>query len=127
MGDFSLHKRKTSAYLPLNEPLSAVSRKFSAYFTLAGYSIRTRHYIQTREAPQNGTFCTYIQTPFWIYTIKWVIHKTRRRKNEAQFRRLRINAKLHGDSETRAIHKKLPQMCKGDRQSLNRSSLQKAV
>jgi hypothetical protein len=64
MGDFSLHKRKTSAYLPRNELHSAVSRKFSAYFTLAGYSIRTRHRIQTREAPHNETFCTFIQMPF---------------------------------------------------------------
>ncbi|WP_179602629.1 hypothetical protein [Neobacillus driksii] len=33
-------KRKTSAYLPLNELRSAFNRKFSAYFTFAWYSIK---------------------------------------------------------------------------------------
>jgi hypothetical protein len=36
MGDFSLIKRKTSAYLPRNELHSEFNRKISAYFIFAG-------------------------------------------------------------------------------------------
>jgi hypothetical protein len=42
MGDFALIKRKTSAYLPRNELHFAFNRKISAYFTVAGYSIKDK-------------------------------------------------------------------------------------
>ena len=42
MRDFALHNRKISAYLPQKELYSAFIRKISAYFTLAGYSIKDK-------------------------------------------------------------------------------------
>ena len=42
MGDFALHNRKTSAYIPRNEHHLAFNRKISAYFTFAGYSIKDK-------------------------------------------------------------------------------------
>jgi hypothetical protein len=42
MGDFALHKRKSSPYLPRNELHSSSNRKISVYFTCAGYSIKDK-------------------------------------------------------------------------------------
>ena len=37
-----MHKRKTSAYIPLNKLHSILNRKISAYSTFAGYSIEDK-------------------------------------------------------------------------------------
>jgi len=42
MGDFSLHKRKNSLYLPRNELHFAFNGKISAYFIFVGYSINDK-------------------------------------------------------------------------------------
>ena len=42
MGEFALHNRKTSAYIPRNELHSAFNRKISAYFTFAGYPMKDK-------------------------------------------------------------------------------------
>jgi hypothetical protein len=42
MGDFVLHNRKTSPYLPRNKLHSSSNRKISAYLTFAGYSIKDK-------------------------------------------------------------------------------------
>jgi hypothetical protein len=42
MGDFALHKRKTSAYFPRNEHHFAFNRKISAYYTFAGYPVKAK-------------------------------------------------------------------------------------
>ena len=42
MGDFALHSRKTSPYIPRKELHSAFNRKISAYFTFAGSSIKDK-------------------------------------------------------------------------------------
>jgi hypothetical protein len=62
MGDFSLIKRKTSAYLPRNELYSAFNRKISAYFTFAGYSIKVQDifFILNKETRQLGEFYFFI-------------------------------------------------------------------
>ncbi|WP_222127385.1 hypothetical protein [Bacillus sp. X1(2014)] len=39
-GEFALHNRKTSPYLPRNELHSVSNRKISAYFTSAVYLIK---------------------------------------------------------------------------------------
>ncbi|MEH7179725.1 hypothetical protein, partial [Neobacillus vireti] len=49
MGDFSLHSRKISAYLPRNEHHSAFNRKISGYFIFAGYSIKDKDILFKRE------------------------------------------------------------------------------
>ncbi len=50
MGDFPLHKRKTSPYLSRNELHSEFNRKISAYFPTAGYSIKDKtSYLKGRE------------------------------------------------------------------------------
>jgi hypothetical protein len=64
MGDFSLIKRKISAYLPQNELHSAFNRKISAYSIFAGYSIKDKtSYKAKKEWPEenfepflNGTY-----------------------------------------------------------------------
>jgi hypothetical protein len=42
IGDFALHNRKNSAYIPRNELHSATNRKISAYFTFAGYPMKDK-------------------------------------------------------------------------------------
>jgi hypothetical protein len=50
MGEFALHNRKTSAYIPRNELHSAINRKISAYFTFAGYPIKDKtSYLKRNE------------------------------------------------------------------------------
>jgi hypothetical protein len=62
MGDFSLIKRKTSAYIPRNELHFAFNRKNSAYFTFAGYSNKDktsnlkRFYLKNPLAKYYGEF-----------------------------------------------------------------------
>ena len=52
MGDFDLHNRKTSPYIPQNELNSTYNRKVSAYFTSVGYLIL----IKDKTSYLNGIF-----------------------------------------------------------------------